>query len=233
MRRVLDWEGCFNVRDLGGLPTVDGRVTRRGAVVRGDAPDGLTPAGWAALRAHGTRTIVDLREEDERAGGPPAGIEAVQLPLDGEDPEFWERWRSGPQFATPLYYRAHLERFPERSARVIAAVAGATPGGVLVHCVGGRDRTGQIAMLLLALAGVAPAEIAADYELSAAGLARRYEALGEEDQGPAVARYLAERKTSAREVIVGTLAELDVAATLRAGGLSDEAMEAARRRLVD
>jgi protein-tyrosine phosphatase len=231
--RVLDWEGCFNVRDLGGLPTADGRVTRRGAVVRGDNPDGLTPAGWAALRAHGIRTIVDLRDEDERTGGAPAGVEAVQLPLDGDDPAFWERWRSGPQFATPLYYRAHLERFPERSARVIAAVAGAAPGGVLIHCVGGRDRTGQIAMLLLALAGVAPEQIAADYELSATGLSRRYEALGEEDQGAAVARYLAERKTSANEVIVSTLAELDVAATLRAGGLSAEAIEAARRRLLD
>jgi hypothetical protein len=117
----------------------------------------------------------------------------VSLPLDGldEDPAFGERWASGPQFATPLYYRPHLERFPERSARVIAAIAAAEPGGVLVHCVGGRDRTGQIAMLLLALAGVAPEAIAADYELSSAGLTRRYEALGEEDQGPALEEYLA------------------------------------------
>jgi protein-tyrosine phosphatase len=232
---ALDWEGCFNVRDLGGLRAAGGRVTRRGAVVRGDAPDTLTSAGWAALRAHGIRTIVDLRNEDERALVRQDGVAVVSLPLDGidEDPAFWERWRSGPQFATPLYYRAHLERFPERSARVIAAIAAAEPGGVLVHCVGGRDRTGQIAMLLLALAAVAPEEIAADYELSAAGLARRYEALGEEDQGPALAAYLAERGTTAGDEIVSTLAALDVEATLRAGGLSEAAMAAARRRLLD
>ena len=26
--RRLHWEGCFNARDLGGLPTLDGRETR-------------------------------------------------------------------------------------------------------------------------------------------------------------------------------------------------------------
>ena len=38
MSRVLTWDGCLNVRDLGGLPTEDGGTTRFGAVVRGDNP---------------------------------------------------------------------------------------------------------------------------------------------------------------------------------------------------
>jgi protein-tyrosine phosphatase len=234
--RHLDWEGAFNVRDLGGLPAVDGAQTRWGAVVRGDAPDRLSAAGWSALEAHGVRTIVDLRNEDERGRDlirRPAAVATVHVPLDAleEDPAFWERWRDGPQFATPLYYRAHLERFPERSARVVAAVAAAPPGGVLIHCVGGRDRTGQIAMLMLALAGVAPQTIAADYELSAARLRARYELLGEPDQGPLLADHLAAQGTTATEVILATLAALDVEATLRAGGLSREEIDAARRRL--
>ena len=91
--RRLDWEGCHNVRDLGGLRTADGRELRRGAVVRGDAPDRLTAAGWDALRAHGIETIVDMRNEDERPGGPaPAGVTIVHIPLDGrEHTDFWER----------------------------------------------------------------------------------------------------------------------------------------------
>ena len=220
--RRLDWEGCLNVRDLGGLPTVAGRATRLGAVVRGDSPDRLTPAGRAALYDYGIRTIIDLRNHDERdpAAGP-EGTRTVHLPLDGvdEDPRFWERWGSGPQFGTPLYYRPHLERFPERSARVIAAVASAEPGGVLVHCAGGRDRTGQIAMLLLALVGVAPELIAAEYELS----------------GPAdadVERFLADRGTSAADLIVATLAEVDVEACMLAAGLRDAELAALRERLV-
>jgi protein-tyrosine phosphatase len=216
--RRLRWEGCSNVRDLGGLRTADGRDTARGAVVRGDSPDRLSPAGWEALRAYGIRTIVDLRNDDE-LGQQPAGLDYVHAPLDGvEDTEFWAEWGSGPQFATPLYYLPHLNRFPERNARAVVAVARAEPGGVLFHCVGGRDRTGQIAMVLLALAGVAPEEIAADYCLS------------ERDEGDA---FLAERGTSASEVIVATLAELDVEAYLRAAGVGDADLAALRERLVD
>ncbi|HYM57900.1 MAG TPA: tyrosine-protein phosphatase, partial [Solirubrobacteraceae bacterium] len=47
----------------------------------------------------------------------------------------------------------HLDRFPERSAAVLSAIAGAKPGGVAFHCSGGKDRAGQITMLLLAIIG--------------------------------------------------------------------------------
>ncbi|WP_219463401.1 tyrosine-protein phosphatase, partial [Nonomuraea rhizosphaerae] len=49
----LSWDGCHNVRDLGGLPAGPGRRTRRGAVVRSDTPDRLTEAGWAGGLAYG------------------------------------------------------------------------------------------------------------------------------------------------------------------------------------
>jgi protein-tyrosine phosphatase len=187
-------------------------------VVRGDTPDKLTPAGWDALIAHGVRTIIDLRNDDERTGeaARPAEIATVHVPLDGvEDTGFWSEWGTGPQFGTPLYYRPHLERFPERNARAIAAVAQAEPGGVLIHCVGGKDRAGQISMLLLALAGVAPEEIAADYRLSG------------DDQ----AEFLASRGTSSTAVILSTLAAVDVEAYLLASGLDASELAAVRARM--
>lgn len=235
--RHLDWEGCFNVRDLGGLETSDGRVIRRGALVRGDAPDRLTATGWAALQAHGIKTIVDLRNDDELApdaGARPQDVATVHVPLDGvEDAGFWAKWGRGPEFATPLYYRAHLNRMPERSARAIATIAGAAPGGVLVHCVGGRDRTGQIAMLTLALLGVAPENIAADYALSAGRLEARNASRGETDPDSEATKFLASKGTSAERIIVSTLAELDVVACLRRGGLGDDSLAALRERLLE
>jgi protein-tyrosine phosphatase len=214
--RQLDWEGGLNVRDLGGLRTRDGGETARGAVVRSGSPDGLSERGWEALRAYGIRTIVDLRNDDERDAEPRAGVETLHLPLDGvEDEDFWSQWASGPEFGTGLYYRPHLDRFPERNARVIEAIARAEPGGVLFHCVGGRDRTGQITLLLLSLAGVEPEEIAADYCLSA----------GEGDD------FLVSRGTSSTEVVLAILAELDVEAYLRGAGVSETDLEAVRARL--
>ena len=224
--RRLEWDGCANVRDLGGLPTAGGRLTRVGAVVRGDCPDRLTPAGWSALHAHGIRTIVDLRNPDERAAGgtpPPEGIATVHIPLDGiEHADFWDEWTSGIQFSTPLYYGPFLERFPDRTAAAIAAIAHAPPGGVFVHCVMGRDRAGLVALLLLALAGVAPEDIAADHTLSA-------ECLGGE---PEIEDFLASRGTTAAAVVLSTLESLDVDAHLRAGGLGDADLAAARARLL-
>lgn len=82
--RHLDWDGCANVRDLGDLRTGDGRVTRRGAVVRADALDRLTAAGWAALRAHSVRTVIDLRNPGEHASDAaarPADVSAHEVVL--------------------------------------------------------------------------------------------------------------------------------------------------------
>jgi protein tyrosine/serine phosphatase len=229
--RHLDWQGCENARDLGGLRTVDGGETRRGAVIRADAPDHLTAAGWAALEAHGIRTIVDLRNEDELRPDlvpRPEGLTTLHLPLDGvEDREFWDRWELLPP---PLYYAPFLERFPERAAGVIAAIANARSGGVLVHCVGGRDRTGLIALLLLALAGVDPEEIAADHALSDERVAAVYARRGIEADTDLEA-LLAAEGTSGREAIL-SVAQLGIEQRLRDGGLGDDELAGIRARLV-
>jgi protein-tyrosine phosphatase len=235
--RHLDWEGCFNARDLGGLPTADGRRTRPGRVVRADALSGLRAAGWAALEAHGIRTVVDLRNDDEigaDAAPRPPSLRTVRVALDGaEDREFWALWGSGPQFGTPLYYGPHLDRFPERSAAAVAAIARAAPGGVAFHCGAGRDRSGLVAMLVLSLVGVEAATIAADYALSAQRLEARSAALGEERQGPVIEAFLAGRGESACGLIVALLGELDVERCLLDGGLEPADLAALRARLLE
>jgi protein tyrosine/serine phosphatase len=189
-----------NARDLGGLPTVDGGVTRRGALIRSEAVDRLTPAGWRALREHGVRTIIDLREDDERSAPDDGaarrdGVYTIHIPLDriADDPEFWKDWMHGPQFGTPLYYAPFLERFPERIEQVLDAIERARPGGVLFHCVGGRDRTGLVAVAALGAVGVAPEAIADDYTR---GAERAH------THDPVMEQYLAERGTSARELVM-------------------------------
>ena len=236
--RHLEWPGCFNVRDLGGLPAAGGRRTAWGAVVRADSLSRLSEEGWQALLDHGVRTVLDLRNEAERDADPdaaarPAEIETLHVPLDGaEDRAFWNPVERTPEFGTPLYYRAHLMRKPQLVAGAVAAVARARPGGVAFHCVGGRDRSGELAMVLLALVGVAPETIGADYELSAVRLAALFAALGQPDEGAELAAYLLERGTSATEIIETTLGSLDLQATLAAGGLTGEEVEALRTRLI-
>jgi protein-tyrosine phosphatase len=222
--RILTWDGCVNVRDLGGLKTCDGRVTRWGAVVRSDHPARLSAAGWSALYAHGIRTIISLRThgmlEDIPDSAPrPVDLTSVCAAIeDVTDPEFLQQWGMNELWSTPLYYRDALKRWPERHAAAISAIARAQPGGVLIHCVRGVDRTGIMTLLLLALTGVAPEEIVADYELSL---------------DPEREVLLAREHTSTREVIHAVLDWLDSEAYLIKGGLSQDDLAAVRARLLE
>lgn len=166
MERHLSWDDCINVRDLGGLGAI-----RRGALVRADALQQLSAKGWRALERHGIRTVIDLRNPDEigeDAASRPPGLTTIRIPLDGmEDTEFWSQWLDRPEFGTPHYYGPWLERFPDRAARTLAAIARAQPGGVAYHCGIGRDRTGLITGLICAALGVPGQQAAEDYALSA------------------------------------------------------------------
>lgn len=223
IERILAWEGCNNVRDLGGLCTSDGRTTRWGAVVRSDSPGRLTSAGWSALYAYGIRTIITLRThgmaEDEFDFTPPYPDLAVVKAVieDITDAEFVQKWVNTNLWGTPLYFTDALQRWPERHAAVVTAIARARPGGVLFHCIRGYDRTGIIAFLLLALAGVAPDEIIADYELSADSF--RDELLAQYD-------------SSVRDAMLSALAVLDVDRYLDMGGATQADIAAVRQRLL-
>lgn len=65
--RRLQWDGCYNTRDLGGLRTVDGQDIRRRVLVRSDNLSRLTEAGWQALVSYGIRTVLDLRTSWEQS----------------------------------------------------------------------------------------------------------------------------------------------------------------------
>jgi hypothetical protein len=252
MDRAVTWEGFHNTRDLGGLPTAAGRTTRHGAFFRAADLRFVTETGWAQARESGVRTVIDLRNADEirpTTDGPtalagsaqfaaaagvtaPAGIDRVEVPLDDiDDVEFWRHVNRERLNGTPLYYRVFLERKAERCAAVIEAIARSAPGGVLFHCGAGRDRTGLVALLLLALAGVGPDAIAADYDLSAEAVKPLFAVMGTEDQGPVIAAILAERRTTTAAAIRDTLDGFDVERYLLEAGAGSEQLDDIRHRL--
>ena len=172
---------------------------------------------------------MDLRNPHERATRSPARVAPRHVPLDDAgDREFWDVWDVRP---APLYYGPFLERKPERCAAVVGALAAAEPGAVVFHCGGGRDRTGLVALLLLALAGVEHEEIVRDYELSFERMRAYYAARGEPDEGEELRSLLADAGTSVREVLLGVLRGLDAGAYLRGAGAAAGEVEAVRRRL--
>lgn len=222
--RILLWDGCTNVRDLGGLRTCDDRTTRWKAIVRSDTPARLTEAGWSELYSYGIRTIITLRthgmtEDELDFTSPYSDIATVQAAIeDITDTDFLHQWAASDLWCTPLYYQDALRRWPDRHATIISAVARTQLGGVLFHCIRGHDRTGIISLLLLALAGVTPDDIIADYELS---------------PDPDRDELLAREHSSVRDALLSTLAEFDpIDSYLRTGGASQDDLAAVRKRLL-
>lgn len=222
--RILVWDGCKNVRDLGRLRTSNGKTTRWMAVVRSDTPSRLTAEGWRALYEYGIRTIITLRThgmvENELDFTPPyPDLVTVQIPIeDITNKEFVQQWAATDLWGTPLYYRDALRRWPTQHAAVISAIAQAQPGGVLFHCIRGHDRTGIISLLLLSAVGVMLDDIVADYELS---------------PDPERDELLARNNSSVRTAMLDAIGGLELDNYLQAGGASWDDLAAIRKRLLE
>ena len=243
MTRDLVWDGCLNVRDLGGLPTEDGGMTRLGSVVRADNVRKLSEEGWKALTEYGVRTIVDLRVAEELAEDPPRelDLDVLHIPVFDSDPAFWAALdarlaRLDAVTHKREAYLATLHRGRHRFGAAFAAVANARAGTVVVHCAGGKDRTGLVSALLLRHAGVGVDDVAADYALAEERLAELRDAY------LAAATDEADRELRVRlsgapaAAMRGVLEELErrdggVDGFLRAAGVDEDTLARGRARL--
>jgi hypothetical protein len=235
--RTLRWEGCCNIRDLGGLPLEDGGETRFGVVVRADDISLLSEAGWKQVAEYGVRRIVDLRHEDEPYEAP---VEIVQVPLlnpgsirevdellaDVHDSAEWRRRN----------YLFFLDRFADRFGRAVSAVAEQGEGPVLVHCAGGVDRTGLVAALILRVTGAGIDTIATDYAESEANWAPSVDAWIAEAPDDAERRKRRLLSVMPAEAMYDVVVDLErehgsTLAYLRSAGVEDLALERLRERL--
>jgi len=248
---VLSWEACFNIRDVGGYPTNSGGRIRWRRLIRADNQRRLTPDGCAALVDYGVATVIDLRAPFERridpspfATGPvmPGAPIYLTIPiLDSKGRDAAVADAINAASTVEAMYRPLLDHCREQIGAVIRAIASAPDGGVLVYCHAGKDRTGLIAALVLAIAGVRRSTIARDYALSDACLRPLYEAqLLEErdaDKRAALARQLYSPLNAARpRTMAATLASLDerhggVSAYLRGTGVEEEELKRLRARM--
>ena len=242
--RDLIWDGCLNVRDLGGHAVAGGGETQFGRIVRADTVRRLSEQGWRALVDYGVGTIIDLRTDEERAADPPAElpVEVVHVKFMDDTPEVFEAADAASvaapdlETATRDVYLIFLEAFHQNVAAVIEAVADSPDGGVVVHCAGGKDRTGLTVAFLLRLAGVAIDEIAADYSLSEERLRPRHEQWLAEAADDEERERLRRMTVTPAASMIGVLEELErrygsVEGYLLAGGAREGIGERVRARL--
>jgi protein-tyrosine phosphatase len=158
-------------------------VTRSRVLIRSDDVSVLNAAGRDAMRAYGVTTVIDLRSTSERSGTfdprfprPVANlveaegvtylhrelVDDASLKKLGEAPNMFER------------YLVMLNTRQPAFREIFTAIAQAD-GGLVFHCFAGKDRTGLVAAMVLALADVPPDEIAGDFGETDRQLADAYE----------------------------------------------------------
>ena len=228
---ALAWDGCVNVRDLGGLPLPFGRQTVFGSVIRSDNPAFLTKTGWEALEGYGIRTVVALRtvgapDEEPDEDLIPDHIDLHRVSIeDVTDQEFLQSRVETRQWGTPIYFADALVRWPKMAVEAVRTVATAAPGGVVISCGRGCDRTGFLAALLLHLVGVGDSDIVEDYCASWNQWSAR-----DPDYPSSARQILADHGVTAHQAF-SDLLRLPIESLLREAGLSPRDLERLRGRL--
>ena len=171
--RWVELEGLDNVRDVGGLPLVDGGTTRSGVLLRSASLHYATAADVEHLvDRFGLRLVLDLRTQREidRDGPTPiaaAGVETVALSFIPEDEPTAARRPATTPTRCCAATSATSSTAPRTSSRPCAGWPPPDTGPTLVHCAAGKDRTGVLVAIVLDVVGVRREAVVADYALSA------------------------------------------------------------------
>jgi protein-tyrosine phosphatase len=190
LNHKLTFPNLLNARDLGGYPLKTGGQTLHKSLLRSDELGRLTSEGVQSLLDYGVRTIIDLRWSAEAESYPsffqltPGHVRYVHISLLGQSEAAWRALR--PEVTKEMWNSVMLEYAQPDLREVMRAVAQAPVGSLLFHCQSGKDRTGIIAALLLALAEVEPEAIAYDYSLTTNNLFEAYLAEAQPDEYEAV-----------------------------------------------
>lgn len=176
--RIVNIDGAKNIRDLGGLPSNFGEITRFERIYRGDALSRLTDLGLRSLAGLNLESVFDMRHEDEikRAPDrlplttPPNYVRCGFFPSGSH--EMFEKVNNGsigPDDAFNIM-KHNYARFPYDHAIEFAAIIQRllTPTSMpcLIHCTSGKDRTGLISAFILLSVGVPLDAVVVDYEMT-------------------------------------------------------------------
>jgi protein-tyrosine phosphatase len=185
------------------------------------------------MERSGVRVLVDLRNDDEvllDTVRPPQVVVERRPVEDQSDVTFMGEWSE--RLGSPGYYTEVLRRWPSLVTAVFTAVADVCGDAVLIHCGAGRDRTGMITAMILELVGVDREAIVDDYERGVRDT-NEWLRLNDRREKPQSDEALEQHILRARAELVQFLDETPVERYLRGAGVSSEAVERIRSRLLD
>jgi len=190
MEREIALSGAKNFREFGGYPTRDGRTVVRGKLFRAGMLSGLVDDDLIAIELLGIRTLCDLRRGKERDASPSrwcnnGEVNSLHLPLFLDDTPgntgtlLADARRFNSADASRELMKASYRRMVTDShalaqmRRIFGLITKHENLPLLIHCSGGKDRTGVCCALILTLLNVDELLIMEDYMRSLQLFTRR------------------------------------------------------------
>lgn len=178
MGRHIDFESVPNFRDLGGYRTRDGRAVAWRRLFRSAALHSMSPADFARFKEDiRPRAVIDLRTPREATKQREIdllgelGARYHNVPFRPSSPEAGkqetELFRDATHMGELYLYRIRQPELGQKLVDSLELIADRNNHPLVFHCSLGKDRTGLLAALLLAAAGVTDGDIVDDYVLSA------------------------------------------------------------------
>lgn len=155
--RSVTIDGVSNVRDLGGYATADGKTIKYGMLYRSAKLEGVTEKGKMQAKRLGIKTDLDLRGEESTVSPLGEGVKRINYNAP---------WYVNEVGAGKSYGIDGDAEYVDAFVNEIKTCANPENYPMLFHCAIGRDRTGTLAAMLLAICGVEKQDIIREYELS-------------------------------------------------------------------
>ena len=194
--RHFEFEQVFNLRDMGGYLTADGRQVRWRRLIRSSEHHRMTEAEATAFVSEvPLATVIDFRADGETEHrlepGPLVSDGVTRIHLGMGDPK--EKYRAREEGEWTPGFASTLDSGAVQWTATIHALAEEDAYPALFHCVTGKDRTGVMGALILNLLGVDDETIIEDYGLSQRGMDTMFESLqargivgADEERNPAM-----------------------------------------------
>lgn len=166
----LPLENAGNIRDLGGYPGSGGLPVQFKRFLRAGTLAYLKSWEIDFLIDYGVKTVIDLRTSNEAANEPSTfatrkDVCSLNIPfLLGDLTEYPYQYENLDALSD-----MYIHIFNSNSSMVAEAIrqiANAEEGTVLYNCSAGKDRTGVLSYILLAIAGVSQEDIIANYQIT-------------------------------------------------------------------
>lgn len=179
--RLIPMENASNFRDLGGIPTKDGRVVKWGKIYRSGKLNSLSDKDLDYFNTLGINTVIDFRDdievEKDRTRFPTnREVKGVRTPIGDRSGNMQAQLKKQVRKADQDTFdsekfvadvmRQFVDSFAYQYQPFLDLIAAEENAPLLYHCTAGKDRTGLGTGLVLAILGVDKEVIYGDFMMS-------------------------------------------------------------------